>query len=207
MLAANGRANVANKPDDRTPGANSWTIRNFPAEVRENAAAAAAAAGITMADWVLPLILAGLSGQKANGIIPPRKREKIDLPAIDLSGLAAAANAATAAIIAAGAKPSKALGQSISATANYYAKVARGLTPPEPGQGKKTPAPPQIEGRMVEVTSEAQRQLAIAASSTSRKKPVRVKADLSPDEKREALRGAWRLKAEGVEPLPEADEM
>ena len=139
--------------------ASSWTIKNFPVELRKRVVKAADAADMTIPEWLTPVLLQALDQQALNGIIPPRERVKMEIPSHEiLPGLAAITHEAREMIRFAGELPADedgekkkavllALAKNLTTTGNFWARVGRGLTPREPGQSKPRPRKPtEIEG-------------------------------------------------------------
>lgn len=109
----------------------SWTIKSMPVDVRHRAVKAAHAQDQTMAEWLVDAVTRLADQQAGNRVIPPGKpaqeRRPVEMPDIDLTGLAEALNATVAATQASGDTPPKSLGRDAAATLRRYMRAARGL--------------------------------------------------------------------------------
>jgi hypothetical protein len=106
-----------------------WTIKSVPIAIRQAAVRAAQAQDQTVAQWVSEAVSRLANQQAGNLVIPPDEPDPAPIPApgVDLTGLAAALNAAVSATLAAGGTPSKALGRDATATLRRVMRAARGL--------------------------------------------------------------------------------
>ena len=122
----------------------SWTIKDFPLDVRELADCARAHTDQTQAEWVADAVRALAERQSTNAVIPPSRPSPPDpTPAeiakmghVDMAGLGAALQAIVVAAQASGAAVPKALPREAAALARNYMRAVQGLPPRQTGRKK-----------------------------------------------------------------------